>query len=61
VEVNVQWWMYIVVIAVLALGIYGFVLMVRFRTSWLTSETNRRAEDMYDQYADSPRNRHRRH
>ena len=56
-----QWWMYIVVIAVLALGIYGFVLMVRFRTSWLTSETNRRAEDMYDQYADSPRNRHRRH
>ena len=56
-----QWWMYIVVIAVLALGIYGFVLMVRFRTSWLTSETNRRPEDMYDQYADSPRKRHRRH
>jgi hypothetical protein len=60
VEVNVQWWMYIVVIAVLAFGIYGFVSLVRFRTRWLTSETTRRAEDMYDQYADSPRKLHRR-
>jgi hypothetical protein len=53
-----QWWMYIVVIAVLGSGVYGFVSLVRFRTRWLTSETNRRAEDMYDLYADSPRKRH---
>ena len=56
-----QWWMYIVVIALLAFGTYGFVSLVRFRTRWLTSETNRTAEDMYDLYADSPRKRHRRH
>jgi hypothetical protein len=53
--------MYIIVIAVLAFGIYGFFSLVRFRTRWMTSETTRRAEDMYDQYADSPRKRHRRH
>jgi hypothetical protein len=53
-----QWWMYIVVIGILALGIYSFVMMVRWRTRWMTSETTRRAEDMYDQYANPPRKRH---
>jgi hypothetical protein len=61
VEVNVQWWMYIVVIAVLAFGIYGFVSLVRLGTRWMTGETTRRPEEMYDQYADSSRKRHRRH
>jgi hypothetical protein len=55
-----MWWMYIVVVAVLAFGIYGFVSLVRFHTQRLTSETTRRAEDMYDLYADPPRKRHRR-
>jgi hypothetical protein len=52
--------MYIVVVAVLAFGIYGFVSLVNFRTRWMNSETTRRAEDMYGLYADQPRKRHRR-
>ena len=52
--------MNIIVIALLAFGIFGFVSLVRLFAQRLTSETTRRAEDMYDQYADSPRERHRR-
>jgi hypothetical protein len=55
-----MWWIDIIVVALLAFGIYGFVSLVRFHTQRLTSETTRRAEDMYDPYADSPRKRHRR-
>ena len=58
--VNMQWWMDVIVVALLAFGIYGFVSLVRFHTQRLTSDTTRRAEDMYDPYADSPRKRHRR-
>src|SRR4029077_6343195 len=55
-----MWWMNIIVVALLAFGIVGFVSLVRLFAQRLTSETTRRAEDMYDQYADSPRERHRR-
>src|SRR5690349_10728272 len=55
-----MWWTTIIVVALLAFGIVGFVSMVRLFEQRLTSETTRGAEDMYDQYADSPRERHRR-
>jgi hypothetical protein len=55
-----MWWMNIIVVALLAFGIFGFVSLVRLFAQRLTSETTQRAEDMYDQYADSPRERHRR-
>jgi hypothetical protein len=55
-----MWWMNIIVVALLAFGIFGFVSLVRLFAQRLTSETTRRAEDMYDQYADSRRERHRR-
>jgi hypothetical protein len=55
-----MWWTTIIVVALLAFGIAGFVSMVRLFSQRLTSETTRGAEDMYDQYADSPRERHRR-
>jgi hypothetical protein len=54
-----MWWMYIVVVAVLALGVYGFVTLVRFQTRRFTTRTNRRAEDLYERYADPPPRRHR--
>jgi hypothetical protein len=54
-----MWWTYIVVPALLAVGIYGFVLIVRVNTQRMTSETDRRAEDLYDEFADSPHRRHR--
>jgi len=60
IEVVNMWWTTIIVVALLALGSVGFVSMVRLFSQRLTSETTRRAEDMYDQYADSPRERHRR-
>ena len=55
-----MWWMNIIVVVLLALGIFGFVMLVRLVTQRLTGETIRRAEDMYDEYADSPHKRHRR-
>jgi hypothetical protein len=55
-----MWWMYVVIVAVLALGAYGFLSLARYQTRWLTSKTGRRAEDMYDNFADSPGKRHRR-
>ena len=60
IEVVNMWWTTIIVVALLAFGIVGFVSMVRLFEQRLTSETTRRAEDMYDLYADSPRKRHRR-
>ena len=53
-----MWWMYIIVVALMAFGIYGFVSLVRVLAQPLTSETTRRAEDMYDLYGDSPRKPH---
>ncbi|HMD94199.1 MAG TPA: hypothetical protein VKG80_16335 [Trebonia sp.] len=53
-----MWWIYIVVVALLILGVYGFCAIVGFETRWLTRKTDRRAEDLYDRYADSPRHRH---
>lgn len=55
-----MWWMYIVIAVVLAFGIYGFLTLVRVETRWLTRKTSRRADDLYDRYADSPVRRHRR-
>jgi hypothetical protein len=52
-----MWWIYIVVVALIALGIYGFAKLVRFETHSLTRKTSRRAEDLYDSYADIPRRR----
>jgi hypothetical protein len=54
------WWVDIVIPIVMALGIYSFLSLVRFRTRSLTSKTDRRAEDMYDRFADAPGRRHRR-
>jgi hypothetical protein len=55
-----MWWVDIVVPILMALGVYGFLTLVGFRTHWLSRKTDRRAEDMYDQFADPPRRRHRR-
>jgi hypothetical protein len=53
------WWMYIVVIVMIACGVYGFARLVTFQTRAMTRKTSRRAEDLYDSYADSPRKRRR--
>jgi hypothetical protein len=44
------WWQYIIIVAVIALGIYGFVTFTRYMTHQMTHKTDRRAEDMYDEF-----------
>jgi hypothetical protein len=44
------WWQYIIIAALLALGIYGFVVLARYMTQQMTRQTDRRAEDMYDEF-----------
>jgi hypothetical protein len=44
----------IAILALFAVAIYGFILMTRSRTRTLTRKTDRRAEDLYDRFADSP-------
>lgn len=54
-----MWWIYIIVVALMALAIYGFMSLAGFETRWLTRKTDRRAEDLYDRFADSPGRWHR--
>jgi hypothetical protein len=53
------WWQYIIIAAVLLLGIYGFLVFTRFETWNLSRRTTRTAEDMYPSYTDSLRKQHR--
>ena len=48
-------WLDIAIAALFALGIYSFAVLCGWQTRLISRRTNRRAEDMYDDYADSPR------
>ena len=52
-------WLDIGIAALLIFAVYAFLELAGFRTRYLTHRTTRRAEDLYDQYADSPRKQHR--
>ena len=54
-----MWWQYIIIAAVLVLGVYGFLIFTGFETRNLSRRTTRTAEDMYPGYADSPRKQRR--
>jgi hypothetical protein len=53
------WWQYIIIAAVLVLGIYAFLVFTGFETRTLSRRTTRTAEDMYPSYADSLRKQRR--
>ena len=53
------WWEIILFFAAVAFAIYGFASIVGFRTRTLTHPTDRTAQDMYDNFADSPRKQRR--
>jgi uncharacterized membrane-anchored protein YhcB (DUF1043 family) len=53
------WWQYIIIVAVIGLGIYGFAALIRFMTQQLTRQTDRRAEDMYDEFGSARREKRR--
>ena len=52
-------WLDIVIVALFAVGIYCFAVLTGFQTRMLARRSNRRAEDMYDKYADSPHKQRR--
>lgn len=54
------WWVYIVMPILFALGIYGFLRIVGVEKRFLTRKTDRTAENMYDEYGNLVRRRHRR-
>ena len=54
-----QMWLDIGIVALLIFGIYSFAVLTGFEKRFLTRRTDRRAEDLYDQYGDSPRKQRR--
>ena len=59
VEVITVWWQYIIAVAVIAVAIYGFVVLVRFMAQQVTRRTDRRAEDMYDEFSSARKDKDR--
>lgn len=58
-EVITVWWQYIVLVALLAAGIYGFVVLTRHMTQHMTRKTDRRAEDMYEEFSSARKDKDR--
>jgi hypothetical protein len=54
-----SWWEILIFIAVVILAIWGFASIVGLQTWNLTRRTRRSAEDMYGNFADSPRKQRR--
>ena len=54
-----MWWQYLIIAAVILLGIYGFLVFTGFETRNLSRRTSRTAADLYPHYADSSRKRRR--
>jgi len=52
-------WLDVAIVALFVLGIYSFAVLCGWQTRLISRRTNRRAEDMYDEYADSPRRQRR--
>jgi hypothetical protein len=59
VVIQVSWWEIIIFVLVVIVAIWGFASMVGVQTRNLTRRTSRRAEDLYDANADSPRQQRR--
>ena len=54
-----QMWLDVVIVALFVVGIYCFAVLAGWQTRLISRRTKRRAEDMYDQYADSPHKQRR--
>jgi hypothetical protein len=50
-----MWWEYALLIAAMALAIYGFLSIAGFETRVLSRKTGRTAENMYGNYSGSKR------
>ena len=54
-----MWWQYIVGILATAAVIACFVVLVRFMSQQMTRKTQRRAEDMYDEFSSERKDKDR--
>jgi hypothetical protein len=54
-----SWWEILIFIAVVVLAVWGFASIVGLQTRTLTRHTRRSAQDLYDNFADSPRKQRR--
>jgi hypothetical protein len=57
--VLVPWWGDVLFLIVAGIAVWGFASLVGFRTHTLTDKTSRTAENLYSEYADSPRRQRR--
>jgi hypothetical protein len=53
------WWGYILFALAVVLAVKGFLALVGVETRWVTRRSTRTAEDLYQDYADSPREQRR--
>jgi hypothetical protein len=56
--IQLTWWGYVLFLLAVAVAIWGFLSLVKFRTKELTRKTDRTAQDLYPSYADSLRKQH---
>jgi hypothetical protein len=54
-----MWWQDVIIAVVLVFGIYAFLVLIGFQTRLMTRRTDRTAESMYSNYADSERKQRR--
>jgi hypothetical protein len=54
------WWEYVIIAAVLVLGVYSFKVLTNFQTRQLSRKSTRSAESIYRNYADPEGERRRR-
>ena len=54
-----MWWQYIVGVLAAAVVISCFVVLVRFMSQQMTRKTDRRAEDMYDEFSSDRKDKDR--
>jgi hypothetical protein len=55
VVICMSWWETLLFLAAVIVAIWGFASLVGFRTRSVTRRTDRTADQLYDQFADSPR------
>ena len=53
-------WIYVVVVAVLAIGVWGFISAARFATRFLSRHSDRTTDTMYQGYNGPPKKQRRR-
>ncbi len=57
--IQLPWWETVLFLMAVAVAIWGFSSIVGFRTRTLTRRTDRTAEDLYSEHADSARKQRR--